>query len=112
LHGQDVHFKFVSPLHDAIERKQASTFLESSDLSARAMELDPSAGAHLDTGYQLRTALEGIGVEARHMRSEEQVAEILQAQAEQAQREEQIEMAKGEAVASRDAAQAVQAVSQ
>lgn len=112
LHGQDVHFKFVSPLHDAIERKHASTFLESSDLIARAMELDPSAGAHLDTGYQLRTALEGIGVEARHMRSEEQVAEILQAQAEQAQREEQIEMAKGEAVASRDAAQAVQAVSQ
>lgn len=106
LRGRSVHFKFVSPLHDAIERKEASTFLESSDLIERAMALDPSAGVHLDTGSQLRSALEAIGVEVRHMRSEDEVKEILSQQAQQAANEEQIELAKGGAQALRDTAQA------
>ena len=106
LRGRDIHFKFVSPLHDAIERKEASTFLESSDLIERAMALDPSAGVHLDTGSQLRSALEAIGVEARHMRSEDQVKEMLAQQAQQAANEEQVELAKGGAQALRDTAQA------
>ena len=106
LHGQDVHFKFVSPLHDAIERKQASTFLESQDLIERAMMIDPSAGAYLDTGLQLKAALEGIGVEARHIRTDDQVNEILRANAEQAQNEEAMELAKGGGQVARDMAQA------
>lgn len=112
LHGQDVHFKFVSPLHDAIERKEASVFLESQDLIERAMAFDPSAGAHLDTGQQLRSSLEAIGVEAKHMRTQDQVKEILAAQAEQAKMEEQVELAKGAGTALRDTAQASQAVNQ
>ena len=54
----------------------------------------------------LRAALEGIGVEARHIRSEKEVAAIMQAQAEQAQAEEAVELAKGGAQAARDMAQA------
>jgi hypothetical protein len=112
LQGQDVHFKFISPLHDAIERKEASTFLESADLIARAMELDPSAGAHLNTAEQLRSALEGIGVKARHMRTQDEVKQILAANAEAARMQEEVELAKGAAVATRDAAQAAQAMNQ
>jgi len=112
LQGRDVHFKFVSPLHDAIERKEASVFLESADLIERAMAFDPSAGAHLDMGIQLRDSLEAIGVEAKHMRTLDEVAAINAAAAEQAQMEEQMELAKGGATASRDAAQAVQAMEQ
>jgi hypothetical protein len=112
LQGRDVHFKFVSPLHDAIERKEASTFLESADLIERAMAFDPSAGAHLDMGIQLRDSLEAIGVQAKHLRTLDEVAAINAAAAEQAEAEEQMEMAKGGATAARDAAQATQAMSQ
>ena len=106
LHGRDVHFKFISPLHDAIERKEASVFLESSDLIERAMQLDPSAGAQLDSGAQLRAALEGIGVQAQHMRSEAEVREIVAANAEQARLEEQAELAKTAGAATREFATA------
>lgn len=112
LQGKDVHFKFVSPLHDAIERKEASTFLESVDLIERAMAFDPAAGAHVDTGLQLRDSLEAIGVQAKHMRTLDQVKEIVAQQAEQAAMEEQVELAKGGATAARDAAQAQQAMEQ
>ena len=108
LQGRDVHFKFISPLHDAIERKHATTFMESADLLERAMMIDPSAGVHVDSGSQLRAALEGIGVEARHMRSEEQAAAIMQANAEQARAEEQAALAKDVGAASREFATAEQ----
>jgi len=110
LQGRDIHFKFVSPLHDAIERKEAATFLESGDLIERAMALDPNAGVIMDTNSALRSALTGIGVEARHLRTEEQVGEIMAANAEQARMEEQVEVAKGGAQAVRDLAQAEQSV--
>ena len=106
LQGRNVHFKFVSPLHDAIERKQASTFLESSDLIERAMAFDPSASAHLDTGLQLRDSLEAIGVEAKHMRTLKEVEQINAAASEQAEAEEQMELAKSGGQVVRDVAQA------
>jgi len=106
LSGRDVRFKFISPLHDAIERKEASTFLEGSELARVALELDPNALANWDTSSALRAALEGIGVEARHMRSEEQVEEILRANAEQAAMEEQAAIAKDAATAEREFASA------
>ena len=106
LRGRDVHFKFVSPLHDLIERQEASTFLESQDLIERALATDPSASVVMSTSSALTAALEGIGVEAKHLRSEDEIAEILEANAEQAQLEEQMELAKGGAQAARDVAQA------
>ena len=106
LSGRDVQFKFISPLHDAIERKEASTFLEGAELSRVALELDPSALANWDTSSALRAALEGIGVEAKHMRSEQEVKAILRANAEQAAMEEQAAVAKDAATAEREFASA------
>ena len=106
LQGRDIHFKFVSPLHDAIERKEASVFLESADLLERAMAFEPSAGSHLDMGLQLRDSLEAIGVDARHMRTLKEVEAINRAAAEQAEAEENMEMAKGGSQVARDLAQA------
>jgi hypothetical protein len=107
LQGREVHFKFVSPLHDAIERKEASVFLESSELIAAAMEMDPSAMAHFDVGMSLRGALEGIGVSTKNIRPLDDVKAINQANAEQAQMEEAAELAKtgGSAMASMATAQ-------
>jgi len=106
LHGRDIHFRFESPLHDAIERKEASTFLESSDLIERAMQLDPGAGAVLKSSDQLRAALEGIGVEARHMRTKNEVEAINAANAEQARMEQEAEIAKTAGGAAREFATA------
>lgn len=94
LQGRDIHFKFISPLHDAIERKEASTFIESAELIRIAMEMDQSALANFDVGSQLRASLEGIGVDAKHLRTEKQVAQINRANAEQARLEEQADIAK------------------
>lgn len=106
LRGREVHFKFVSPLHDAIERKEASMFLESADLISRALELDPAAPVYYNSGTALKAALEGIGVSPRHIRTEKEVAEIMAQNAAAAQAEEEMELAKGEAQAVRDVAQA------
>ena len=106
LRGREVHFKFISPLHDAIERKEASTFLESSELIERAMMFDPSATAHWDSGSALRAALEGIGVDARHMRPEDEVKKIMAQNADQAAAEEQAEIAKTAGGAAREFAAA------
>jgi hypothetical protein len=94
IQGRDYHFKFVSPLHDAIERKDAATFLESSELIAAAMEMDPSSIAHYDVGESLRDALVGIGVKAKNLRPTEAVKRIIEANAEQAEAEESAELAK------------------
>lgn len=106
LRGRDVHFKFVSPLHDAMERKEASTFMEASELLRIALEMDPNAMASYDTGIALRDALEGIGVQPQHLRSEEQVAEIMRQNAEQAAVEEQAAVARDAGAATREFAQA------
>ncbi len=99
LQGRDVHFKFVSPLHDAIERKHASEFLESADLIERAMQLDPTAAAIMDTPSALRAALEGVGLELRHHRSEEEVEAIIRQaeQMRQAQAEAELAATAGDA---------------
>jgi hypothetical protein len=106
LRGRDVYFRFTSPLHDAIERKEASTFMESAELIRIALEMDPNALAAYDTGSALRSALEGVGVEAKHLRSEDEVQRILAANARQAQLEEQAQLAKTAGGAAREFAAA------
>ena len=106
LRGRGVHFKFISPLHDAIERKEASNFREASELILTALETDPSALAYYDTGLALRTALEGIGVQPKHLRSEEAAREIIAQNARQAAMEEQAAVARDAGAATREFAQA------
>jgi len=78
LQGRDVHFKFVSPLHEAIERKDASVFMESADLIDRAMALDPTAVAHMDIGMSLRDALSGVGLREERLRSTDEVEDMIE----------------------------------
>lgn len=106
LSDRDIHFKFISPMHDAMERKEASTFMESSELIRIALETDPSALAHYDTGGALRSALEGIGVQAQHIRPERVAKEIIAQNAAQAAAEEQAAVARDAGAAEREFAQA------
>ena len=106
LRGRDIHFKFVSPLHDAIERKNASEFLESADLIERAMQLDPNAIAAMDVASALRSALEGVGLAERHIRSERDIARMVAEAEEKAELMQAAEMAKTAGAGARDIAKA------
>lgn len=84
LQGRDVHFKFESPLHDAIERKSAAEFMESADLIERAMVLDQNAVMSMDVASALRSALEGVGLAEKHIRSPRELQQLVaEAQAQQ-----------------------------
>ncbi|KPK74271.1 MAG: hypothetical protein AMJ84_00120 [Acidithiobacillales bacterium SM23_46] len=110
LQGREIHFRFESPLHEAIERKDASTFMESAELIRVALEMDPTALAHYDSGSALRAALEGIGVKHKHIRTERAAQEIIRSNAEQARAEEEAELAKTQATAANQFAAAQEKV--
>ena len=73
---QEITFRFESPLHDAIERVEAETFVESTELILAATELDENAGAVLDVIKSLRGALKGIGQKEENLRSEDEFEAI------------------------------------
>jgi hypothetical protein len=86
VRGQDVKFKFESPLHQATERKKGALLLQAGQLIGQAAQLDPNVAAELDAAAALRDALTGIGVPATWLRDPDQVAQMVQAkQDEQAQ---------------------------
>ena len=81
-------FKFVSPLHEAVDKQKGQVFLEASQILASAQALDPSAGVLIDAEETLRDVLSGIGVPTKWTRSPEMVAAIKQSQAQQAANEQ------------------------
>ena len=89
LRGEDVRFKFESPLHQAIERQKGQKFLEAKGLLREAAEIDPAAVATVDARVALRDALSGIGIDAKWMRSEEKV----EAQAQKMQQQQEAQQA-------------------
>jgi hypothetical protein len=106
LQGREVHFKFVSPLHDAIERKDASIFMETRDLLAAAMELDPTAIYNVDMTGTLRAALEGVGLPAKNLVPLEDVQAAIQQANEMQAMQQEAELATKGGQAARDVAQA------
>ena len=112
LQGREIHFKFVSPLHDAIERKNASVFMETAGLLEQAMALDPTAVYNVDITGTFRDALEGVGLPAKNMvplaEVEKKVAEAQQ----QAQMQQEAELARTGAEAARDMGQAEASMAQ
>ena len=89
LRGAEVQFKFQSPLQEAVDREKGARFAEASQMLATAAQMDPAATVQVDTNIALRDALEGIGVPAKWMRTEE-AAEQLAMQMQQAQQAEKM----------------------
>jgi hypothetical protein len=78
LRGQDVRFRFESPLREASGKQKAQTFLQAKGLLAEAVALDPSARYLIDTKTALRDALDGAGVPAKWIPDEETVLSMEQ----------------------------------
>lgn len=87
LVNRDVRWKFISPLHDAIERKDAGAFVESQQLIRSALELDPTSAYVVDVNAALRDALVGVGAPMRWQRDQDVVDQMSQ-QAQQSAQEQ------------------------
>lgn len=92
LQGQDVMFKFESPLHEAAEKQKGHTFLEAKAMLAEAMAMDPSAGMMIDVKDALRDVLQGIGTPAEWMKSE---ADLEAAEQQMVEKQKTAEMLHG-----------------
>lgn len=85
LRGREIDFKFTSPLHDAIERDKAATFVETAELIKLASELDPAAMARVDITTALKDALEGIRAPADWNRTDDEIKQIIEEHRQQAE---------------------------
>jgi hypothetical protein len=90
LRDAEVQFKFESPLQEATERIKGQRFQEAGALIAAAVQLDPRTAAIPNASVALRDALNGIGVPAMWINSEEQVAQIEQQQQQQQQQQQML----------------------
>lgn len=112
LYDEEIDFKFVSPLRDAIDKQKGEIFMQGAQIVSTAVGLDPTAGAVVDASEALRDALEGIGFEPAWMRGREEAAAINQSEAQQAQAEQALAALGQAGAAAKDfgAAQASSAV--
>ncbi len=111
IRGAQIQFRFESPLHEAIERRKGTKFLEAKQLTREAIELDPSTLPTMDARKALRDALNGIGTPAKWLRDEKAVeafAQEQQAQQQAAQLTEQVASASEAATSLGEAQQALQ----
>ena len=88
LLGQGIEFTFESPLHDAIDSQKGQTFTQAQQLLAAAVAIDPTVSSLPKVEVALRDALNGIGVPASWLNSEDYVAQAKQQQAEQQQQQD------------------------
>lgn len=90
LRGQDVMFKFESPLHQAAEKQKGHTLMEARGMIASVIDLDPGAGSILKVKEALRDALNGNETPATWMASESEVEEASAAMQKQQQQQQQM----------------------
>lgn len=90
VRGADIRFRFVSPWRDAQDKQRGQIMREAIELAGLAVSMDPGAAAVLDVTSEFRDALQGIGVQAKSIRSQKDVQVIQQQQAEAAQREQML----------------------
>ena len=86
-----IDFEFESPLHDMIDEQKGQKFLETKALLAEAIDVDPGSAYVLDARTALREAMEGIGVPATWMRSKDDVEDMVDAEAQAMEQQEQLE---------------------
>jgi hypothetical protein len=113
IRGAEIQFRFESPLHEAIERKKGTQFLEAKQLTREAIELDPSTLPTMDARKALREALEGIGTPASWLREEREVEAFAKEKQAQQQAEALTQQVSSAAEAGKnlgEASQALQAV--
>lgn len=109
LSGAEVNFRFESPLHDAIEKQKAQTFVEVKGVLADTLALDPTFAAHIDITTAGRDVLSAIAP-AKWLRSEEDAQAIIDQQNADMEAQKLIEQINAGAVAAEQVGKAGQAL--
>jgi hypothetical protein len=84
IKGQDVAFKFVSPLSESEEEKKTNQFAQVSRMLADAAQFDQGVIHNVDVDVAFRDAVTGSGAPVRWLKDMEQVMEGRQADQMQA----------------------------
>lgn len=90
LRGQDVQFKFGSPLREQVDGQKAMVFLDGVKLLQAGAAIDPAVANIPDAVTAMRDVLIGNGWETKWLRSPEAVQEAADAEAEQAQAQQML----------------------
>lgn len=90
IKGQDIKFRFESPLHQAVEKQKVQTFQETAAILAQAATLDPLAPYMLKGRVALRETLSGNKTPASWLRDDDQMDAIEQKHNEQQQAQNMI----------------------
>jgi hypothetical protein len=106
LYGGDISFQFESPMREAVERVKGQRFMETKDLIATAMELDPAAGYVIDPVKAVRDALEGMKSPAKWRRTREEIEMMRARDTERAETQELLETAQKGADVAKTASEA------
>jgi len=93
LSGEDVEFKFTSPIRDAIDKQKSQTFMETKAMLAEAADIDPSSAKMVDASTALRETLKAIGTPSTWMREESELQELQLQEQQQMQQAQQMAMA-------------------
>ncbi len=83
LRGADLKFKFESPLHESADRKKGQKFLEAKAALVQAAELDPSVVPRMNASDALKDVLKSIGTPPTWVRSDIEVQQIAEQQAQE-----------------------------
>lgn len=76
LRGQDIQFKFTSPLHGLSEAQKIGMFNQAKAMLAEAAAMDPGSVNMLDVRKALRDALEGGGTPEAWLRTDTQMKQM------------------------------------
>jgi len=106
LQGENIEFRFASPLHDAIESQKGQKFLEMKQLLAEAIAIDPNAAAVPNVIVALRDALEGAGVPTKWTFSQSESDKMVKDKQEQEQGAQLLDRMEQGAGVAKDLAQA------
>ena len=112
LRGQEIKFKFKSPLHDAVDRQHAQKYMETKNLLAQAVEMDPDAPYMVDGATALRETLKAIGTPAAWLREESEVKAMSDQRKQQMAQAQQMEMLDKGGKGAANAAKAAKELSQ
>lgn len=88
IRGQELQFRFESPLTQAVDAQKAGKLGEAKQLLAQVADLDPTSAQILDAKQALRDLLRGIGVPERWLRTQKQMDAIQQEAARRQQAQE------------------------
>lgn len=110
LSGQNIEFRFESPLHMSSDRQKVQKFREGVELSLFAGQVDPTAALTMDIHTGLRDSLYGNNIPATWILPEEVVAQKIQAQQEAQAAQQELQQADQMAAVMEKGGRAVQSL--